>query len=196
MKPIININIIIILIISLVLFLKLSKKEVQYVVSDIDGKKYLVRNLKDKQKAANMLARIRKNIEILTNHLVEYKDTKYQDFKEYIEALSRRINNIIINESSEDSVYTSYSINKGEQLVFCLRSKKNKNKIHDLNLLMYVVLHEMAHIASPEYGHTELFKKIFAFFTKVAIEIGLYTYIPFFIEPTEYCGLIISESII
>ena len=35
----------------------------------------------------------------------------------------------IVLESSEDSVYTSYSVNKGEEIVFCLRSRKIKNKL-------------------------------------------------------------------
>ena len=88
-----------------------------------------------------------------------------------------------------------YSVNKGEQIVFCLRSK-NTGKLHSLNLVMYVALHEMAHVACPEYGHTKLFKKIFAFFTKTAIEMGIYERIPFNQRPEEYCGLTITDSII
>src|SRR5438445_471854 len=80
----------------------------------------------------------------------------------YIEQLKERMSNVIISESSENNGYTSYSINKGEQIVFCLRSKKDNNHLHDLNLLMYVALHEMAHVACPEIGHTDLFKEIFA----------------------------------
>lgn len=192
-----GLKIIIILIFLLVLavFAKTSKKEVKYVTSDIDNKNYLVRDLEDKQKAANMLARIKKNIIIIMNHLDTNKE-EYSEYREYIEQLVRKIGDININESSEDSMYTSYSVNKGEQIVFCLRSKKNKNKIHDLNLVMYVALHEISHVACPEFGHTQLFKKIFAFFTRVAIDIGIYKKINFRIDPLEYCGLIISDSII
>ena len=129
------------------------------------------------------------------NHLDTNKE-EYSEYREYIEQLVRKIGDININESSEDSMYTSYSVNKGEQIVFCLRSKKNKNKIHDLNLVMYVALHEISHVACPEFGHTQLFKKIFAFFTRVAIDIGIYKKINFRIDPLEYCGLIISDSII
>ena len=156
----------------------------------------MVRDLKDKQKAANMLARIKKNILTIVNHLEQYKYTKYKDYKKYIDQLSNKIKYVVINESSIDSVYTSYSINKGEQIVFCLRSKKYTNKLHKLNLIMYVALHELAHVACPEYGHTSLFKKIFAFFTDIAIDIGIYTKIYFNMKPLEYCGLIISDSIV
>ena len=65
-----------------------------------------------------------------------------------------------IYETSLTSNYTSYSINKGEELSFCLRSKST-GKLHDINLLMYVAVHELAHTACPETGHTPLFNKIF-----------------------------------
>ena len=61
---------------------------------------------------------------------------------------------------------------------------------------MYVTLHEMAHVACPEFGHTPLFKNIFLFFTQVAIDLNLYRKIPFDEDPREYCGLTISDSII
>lgn len=188
--------IIIIMVLITMVYYRSINKEVIYVKSYIDGKNYLVRDLKDKQSAANMISRIRQNILTLSDHLYQNKDTKYVDFKEYIETLSDRIPKTLVNESSPYSIYTSYSVNKGEQLVFCLRSKNQKNKIHDLNLLMYVALHEISHIACPETGHTKLFKEIFAFFTNVAIDNNLYEKIPFNVSPTEYCGLTISESII
>ena len=65
-----------------------------------------------------------------------------------------------------------------------------------MNLVMYVVLHEMAHIACPEYGHTQLFKQIFAFFAETAIKINLYEKINFNENPSEYCGLTVTDSII
>ena len=189
--------IILIILISLIfIYFKSYKTDLVYVQSDIDDKNYLVRNIDDKQKAANTLARIKKNIFFLTNYLYSKKDTDFKEYKPYIEQLNRRIQDVVINESDDDSIYTSYSVNKGEQIVFCLRSKHEKNKLHQLNLIMYVTLHEMAHIGCPEYGHTDLFKKIFAFFTKTASEIGIYKKVDFDNDPTEYCGLMITDSII
>jgi len=195
----IRLIIFIIIIFSIILIFKKLKEEHGkiYVASEIDGQQYLVRDLKDKQHASNQLARIRENINKIVEHLNDNKESKYIEYKPYIEQIQNRgIKQVVIDESSENSIYTSYSVNKGEKLVFCLRSRQRKNKLHDLNLLMYVVLHEMAHVACPEYGHTELFKKIFAFFTNVAIEMGLYKKIEFNNEPAEYCGLMITESIV
>ena len=171
-------------------------KKVTYVTSNVDNRKYLVRDLPDKQKAANLLSRVRENIMKLVKYLNEHQNDKFSEYKPYIEQLSRKINTTVFSETNGSSKYTSYSVNKGDQIVFCLRSKEHKNKLHDLNLIMYVALHEIAHVATPELGHTPLFKKIFAFFTEVAISIGIYKYIPFTSDPMEYCGLTINESII
>ena len=187
--------IIIIFIISVFSIIKLEKHEVKYVKSNIDNKEYLVRDLPNKQDASDLLSSIKKNIMILVNYLYENKDAEYKDYKIYIEQLKKRIKNVVINESDEDSSYTSYSVNKGEQIVFCLRSKKDF-QLHNINLLMYVALHEMAHVACPEMNHTPLFKKIFSFFTRVAIKLNLYKKIDFDRNPVEYCGLLISDSII
>jgi predicted metal-dependent hydrolase len=127
-----------------------------------------------------------------------YKNKKnYPENIKYIEQLNTKLKNTKIQESTDNGIYTSYSINKGEQIVFCLRSRQtSEGKLHDLNLLMYVVLHEMAHVACPEFGHTELFKDIFAFLTEVAIKIKIYKKIDFKNDNREYCGLTITDSII
>ncbi len=168
-------------------FITYHNDNVTHVISDLDGEPYLVRNVKDKRQASNMLAKIKENIMTIS----EFMNTNinaYPDYAQYISQLHTRIQNVVIVESSENSVYTSYSVNKGEQIVFCLRSKLIKNQMHDMNLVMYV--------ACPTIGHEEPFKKIFAFITKIATELKLYSKIEFKENPTEYCGLTITESII
>lgn len=185
----------ILLIIMLIIFIKVQNNNVVHVTSDVDKEIYLVRDVDDKQQAANMLSKIKINILKIADYLYE-NISNYPEYKPYIEQLHDRIKNVQVLESSEDSVYTSYSVNKGEQIVFCLRSRQIKNKLHKFNLLMYVVLHEMSHVACPEYGHTPLFKHIFAFITQIGINLNLYTKIDFVNDPTEYCGMIITDSII
>lgn len=173
--------------------------DMTYVKSDIDGEYYLVRNVEDKNQAANMLGKIRQDILKLSNYLEKNKNNnEYKEMKLYIEALYKKAPDIIIVESTADSQYTSYAVNKGEQIVFCLRSKVTENigKLHTLNLVTYVVLHEISHCASPTYGHNEEFKKVFAFLTKEAIKLGIYEKINFGSDPREYCGMTISDSII
>jgi hypothetical protein len=167
------------------------------IKSDIDNKEYRVRDEEDKFQACNILAKISQNMKLLVIYLNNHKEDKgFIENKEYINRLVDKIDYIILNESSKDDIYTSYSINKGEEIIFCVRSRKN-NDIHNMNLMMYVALHELAHVACPIYdNHGPLFKQIFAFITRVSIDIGIYKKIDFDTNPTEYCGMTIDASII
>jgi hypothetical protein len=165
-----------------------------HIKSTIDDNVYLVIDLPDNQLASNMLSNIRINLISLTKYLHD-NISKYDEYSEYINIINDRLIFAKFNENGKDSTYTSYSVNKGEQLVFCLRSKID-DKLHNINMVMYVALHELAHIGCPEYGHTELFKKIFKFFAETATKIGIYEKINFSYFPREYCGMMISDSII
>lgn len=188
------ITVMVILIIS-ILYFNIQYRDMTYIKSDIDDDYYLVRDLKDKQYACNMLSKIKSNILKVVEY-VKHNKKKYPKMEPYINQLSSRIKNVIIQESSVNSHYTSYSVNKGEQIVFCLRTSSFGKSLHDLNLLMYVVLHEMAHVGCPEYGHTPLFKDIFAFLCHRAIEINVYKKVNFDEKHVEYCGMKITDSII
>lgn len=185
-----------------------QNSDMAFVKSDLDGETYMVRNNKDRQTAANILAQIKANIYKITYYVNEKinnpqtaKLPRYIEFRPYILQLKEKIQNVVIKESAANSVYTSYTINKGEQIIFCIRSKSltnvlNSNNIHDINLIMYVALHEISHVACPEYNHTPLFKKIFRFLCEEAIEMGLYQRIDFGNHPVEYCGMKITDTII
>jgi len=163
-------------------------------ISTVDNQEYLVRNAEDKSKAANILATIKNNIKKLVLYL-KNNINEYYDNKEYIKNLVNKTKEINIMETPADEKNTSYTINKGEKIVICLRSKL-LNEIHDLNTIMYVVIHELAHVACPEYGHTPLFKKIFIFLLKESHKIGIYTPIDYRKKPQDYCGMIINEYLL
>lgn len=182
-----------ILIIGILTLYLAQPRDITFTKSSINNETYLVRK-EVKQESADMLAIIWTNIMALDGHLIENKN-KYPEYVENIEQMHEKLKTTEISESSANSKYTSYSVNKGERIVFCLRSKET-NELHDINLLMYVVLHELAHVATPEYGHTPLFKKVFAFLTTEAIKIGLYRYIDFDSDSRNYCGMEITDSII
>jgi len=187
-----------IILVILLIYFHVFVKDMVYVKSDIDERMYLVRNVEDKQYASNMLAKIRQNILNLSDYLYQHADDKeFNEYKQYIIRLHEKAPHIILTESSGDSDYTSYSINKGEQIIFCLRHKGQDKILHDINLIMYVVLHEISHVACPIYdNHGPLFRKIFSFITRNGISIGVYERIDFHNNPEKYCGMIIDESIV
>ena len=163
-------------------------------ISTVDNQEYFVRNVEDKSIAANTLATIKNNIKKLAYHL-KNNISKYESEKEYINNLFNRTKKINIMETPNDEKNTSYTINKGEKIVICLRSKL-LSEIHDLNTIMYVVIHELAHVACPEYGHTPLFKKIFIFLLKESYKINIYTPVDYRKKPQDYCGMTINEYLL
>ena len=174
----------------------IRKSKVTIVEASDSGMKLQVYNDKNKLKSADLLAEIIKRMFKLRNYLIENKD-KYPDYKENIEMLEGNLteDRTQIYENDPNSELTSFSVNKGEEVAFCLKSKRTGH-LHQINLLMYVAIHEMAHIACPEIGHGELFKKIFKFLTLTAIDINLYTIDDYAKEPVEYCGMVLSSSIV
>ena len=209
--PSLIILLLIILIIVFFIYYRVGKSDMTYVKSDIDSNMYFVRNLKDKKKAANLLAKIKSNIHQITDYMYKKLENptlnntpRYKEFKPYILQLKNKIKDVVIEESPSNSPHTSFTINKGEEMVFCIRSKSilsriidsKSNNIHDANLVMYVALHEISHVACPEYNHTPLFEKIFRFICEEAIEMKMYDKIDFKNTPIEYCGMTIDNSII
>lgn len=194
-------TIIIIIFISIVyIFITFHKTEVTYEESFIDNEVYLVRNLKDKKDAADLLATLKKKLKKLIYYVHTKAETdrnnrELSKYKKYVKKILDNIDTVDIKESSPNSKFTSYSINKGEEIVFCLRSKIS-NKLHDINELMYVAVHEIAHIGNPEVGHDDLFHAINKFLLKQAVEIGLYKYRDYAVEPVEYCGMTLTSTIL
>jgi len=168
------------------------------VVEAFNRKKFLVRDLIDKKESADLLAKLMENLKLLISTLRNTNnpnDKELQKFKPFIETIYNRIDDVKVRENEGGNDLTSYSINKGEELVFCIRSKQN-NKIHSINELMYVSIHEISHIGCPETGHTRLFAKINLYLLRKALEMGLYKYKDYSLEPVEYCGMTLTTNIL
>ena len=164
--------------------------DVEYVKSTVDGNEYQVRNLPDKQDASDLLANIRIKLETFVKHISKM----YPDDPRTINMIQNFHSDKLV-EGKDDARYTSYSINKGEKIVFCLRSRgKGVQTLMDLNTMMFVALHEMSHICSVSIGHTDEFWNNFKFILQEAIQIGIYKEQDFKSKPVEYCGMTITDS--
>lgn len=194
MKQSILILTFLVIVIIVCILISKTKSEASMVESALDSKKYLVQNLPDNDEAAYILSVIYQRILMLKNFL-QSNINSYPDYKIYIEQFCNRINRTTLTENAPNGKYTSYTLNKGDQIALCLRSKYN-GKFHDLNLIMYVVIHELAHVACPEIDHTPLFEKIFIFLLQKSIEINIYVQKNYAINPREYCGIIINENLL
>jgi hypothetical protein len=165
--------------------------DMSYIKSSIDGESYLVRNLPDKQQAADRLAQVRERVLRLIKHFSQTvkENVIASDIVKNFKAEAHRF-----SESSPDSAHTSYTLNKGEKMFVCLRQKNATNELVDLNVLTFVTLHELGHIGTREIGHTPLFWNNFAWILKQAEEIGIYEFQDFAEQPAEYCGISITDQ--
>eukprot|EP00798_Chlamydomonas_sp_ICE-L_P029723 gene29723-biopygen4343 len=163
--------------------------EVVFVSSDVDGREYLMRRLPDRQNAANLMARINLNLNKLVQHLV----AKYPK-NPVVRQLYDNYNPDALSEGGAELGYTSYSVNKGEKIVLCLRQRDHE--LVEENILMYVAIHELGHLATDEVGHTPKFWSNFKWILGEAMSIGLYTKVDFDNEPQKYCGINITSSIV
>ena len=167
------------------------------IIKGKDGINYYVRNNNDKSKAVGILCELRQKIKKLIKFIEknDSNDEEYKIYKENINLIKNKIDIVKFKETPKTSNYTSYSVNKGEELFLCIRSKKT-NEIHSINDLLYVAIHEIAHIGCTEIGHTNLFFKINLYLLKKAVEFNLYKYDNYNNNPKEYCGINLNNSLL
>lgn len=149
--------------------------------------KVRVRDGSDKQLAANKLTSLAFRLGKIVK-LYEQKD------KDKAQFLLQNWNPQNIEESDPDSDTTSYSLNKGQKLVFCIRHKGNDTSFVDDNTLTFVGVHELAHLMTTEVGHTPLFWSNMKTLLDVAVENNLYTPENYEAKPKKYCGIEITSS--
>jgi hypothetical protein len=154
-----------------------------------NGNEYLVRNLPDKIEAANKLGSISDSLKNLVNGLNENDDSK----GEYIKNLKESFNPEYITENIPGSIYVAYSVNKGEELSLCIRDKGSEKFIDD-NTIIFVAIHELAHIMTPETGHTPLFWDNMKYLLESASSQGIYMPVDYSQSPVEYCGMDINST--
>lgn len=167
--------------------------EVEYVRSKIDKRSYMVRSLPNKQNAANLLAKVNRRLLLLVEHM----NDNVEEFDEAdVKRLVGNYNPDNISEGTEKANYTSYSVNKGEKIIFCLRSRDGKDKLIDINTLMYVAIHELGHLMTEEIGHPPAFWRNFKILLEEAIDLGLYKAVNYSKKPVKYCGMKIQSTIL
>jgi hypothetical protein len=162
------------------------------VRSTIDGKEYNVRDLPDKQQAANLMATLRKKLITLCDAL----EKKYPDKPQVkLMVANFRSDPERFMEATPDSEHTSSTINKGESIHMCLRQREGRDEsLVDENVMMFVALHEFSHILTESIGHGSDFWLNFGWLLNEAEGMNLYKYTDFAAHPVKYCGIAITDS--
>jgi hypothetical protein len=143
---------------------------------------------KEKLKAANILCDLNTRCLSLIKHLSQYKtgekNTKYLKLKEEYDI------DDFIEEDNE-----SFTVGKGKKIYICLRN--TRGEFIDINTIMFVVLHELAHIITePQKNpHTADFWLNNIWLLEEGQKIGIIKYQDYSRDPVEYCdGLIINSN--
>lgn len=158
--------------------------------SDITKKKYGIQETLPKTKeAVNMIAQI----DIFINKFVAYLDAKNPNDRR-VKRLVNRTHSIKIEESPFEPDTSSYTLNKSELLAFCVRSKENPNDMHDYQTMLFVVIHELAHVASVSRGHGAEFISTFKWLLHQAAESGMYSPVDYSKSPITYCGVRVTNN--
>ena len=91
---------------------------------------------------------IKKNLDTIVNHLKRTDKLKdYYCKRDEIKLLIDNYNPDSLSESSPGNKFTSYSINKGKKIVYCLRSKDGANRLVEDNTIPFCkFIHELAHV--------------------------------------------------
>jgi hypothetical protein len=162
------------------------------VKSTVDGFTYNVRDLPDKQQAADLMA----NVRLLMKKLYLHLESSFPD-KQQVKLLLQnfRPDPQRLLESTPDAEHTSYSVNKGQSVHLCLRQRSGANEsLVDQNIMIFVAIHEMAHMITQSVGHEPEFWNNFGWLLREAEKIGVYKYQDFKAQPVAYCGVQITDQ--
>ena len=182
--------IIFVMIVIILLYIRRYYGEVVYVKAKLDGRKYLMRKLPDRKEAVELMAATNQRLIRLVNHM----KAKYGDRRPEVVRLYENYDPDALSEGGTEIGYTSYSVNKGERIVLCLR--QDDLKLVDSNILMYVAIHELGHLMTDEIGHTTAFWKNFRWILREAVSLGVYNKVDYSTSPKAYCGITINSSVI
>jgi hypothetical protein len=169
--------------------------ETKWIQSDLDNRWYLIKsnNITDAQykENANALAEINKRVELL----IDAVKNKYPKLKQLYSPEK-------LSEAAIDNRYTTFTVDKSDIHV-CLRTRNDQKELYDINRLMYVIIHELAHMANwdpktgePIIGHGPEFMAIFKDLVKQSISLGIYKWVDYSKSPQEYCGIVIYQNIV
>lgn len=157
------------------------------IISSIDGNEYMVQNTENKQEAADKLAKLCVKLNSFVSTLVkENPDDKR------VQRLKNNFKCHKITEGNGAFGYTSYTTNKGDEMVLCMRDMNGN--LHKENMLTFVALHEMSHVASKTFGHNKEFLTNFVWLIEKAEALNIYKHQDFNSNPKAYCGIKVTST--
>lgn len=155
------------------------------VRSEVTGKTYRVKNVPDAQMVADRLAALEVR---LNKFLLDAKALAPGDAR--LANICKRWDGTLSEVEHDQDV--AYSMGK-DSVSVCVRSSA-QGALESENTSMFVLLHELAHVATDQYGHDNTFWDNMKFLLEIAEATGFYTYQDFEASSASYCGRPLESS--
>lgn len=199
-----------VVLVVLVLVVVIARRSMLEQVADASGRRwYVVARFDNKREAAQRLADIHDRVVKFMAYLKDKYRIDYTDEQRRAapatnvdQTRAARYKHMLQNYNP-DTVYendpasgsTAYTVDKGAKTYLCIRSKADPRRFIDIDTVLFVVLHEIAHIANySNWGHGPEFWRTFSEVLHEAAESGVYTPVDYAKTPVEYCGLLINYN--
>ena len=123
------------IILSMIIYLFITMDNNMIWVRANNQHEYLVNDIEGNQKVANHIGEIHEILKKFVYNI--YNDRfKYSQYEQYIVRLHKRFPSTQLMENPAlrpDKSLTSYSLNKGEKIVFCVRNPNDIQQLYDQN---------------------------------------------------------------
>lgn len=169
-------------------------RSMTWVSSQLTGKAYHVKDLPGSQDVADRLAFLELQVRRFLRRAEEYApgDPRLHRVRE-------RWNGTLAETPRDREV--AYSIGK-DAIHLCVRSAAEDaaagggggGGLEPENTSVFVLMHELAHLATDEYGHPPEFWSNMRFLLELAERTGLYSYQDFEATRVSYCGHPMASS--
>ena len=163
-------------------------KRMTWIRSRVNGTKYYVKNLPGAQDVADRLATLEARLRTFLDDAERYApgDPRLANIRQ-------RWDGTLAETLNDKEV--AYSLGK-DAISVCVRTPDNggPSALESENTGMFVLLHELAHVATDEYGHTPSFWANMKLLLELAEATGHYTYEDFDAKVTSYCGRRLAMS--
>ncbi len=146
---------------------------------------FLVRDHADAPSSVALLRRLASNVDRMIAHPASHDDPRMRRLREKWTAAD-------IEETDTRADAIAHAVNK-KSVALCLRDPKTHAMVDD-NTAMFVLVHELAHLATPHYGHTPEFWNTMQFLLEVAEDAGVYRYVDHAQTNVSMCGHTLGQS--
>ena len=178
-------DIFLVIIATLVLVMFLRREPMIWKRAKSTGTAYYVKNLPDADNAAEHLARLHQHMKTFLDRATakEPSDPRLLRIKERWSGT--------LSEIPEKADNVAYSLGKNS-IYICVREKNGQ--LAEINVSLFVLLHELAHVATDSYGHTKEFWRNMKYLLELAEDVGVYKYIDHNESVETLCGRVLGTN--